>query len=141
VYFIYLFIYLFIYSSLQMFFSATGAMGHIPTVLRIAPALFLHTSLQIAVHFLFSMVVGRGVLKLPFREIVLASNANVGGPTTAAGMAANKKWRSLVLPALLTGIFGYAIATGVALVVAKVVLPLMDMKLLRHAVVPIIVKK
>jgi uncharacterized membrane protein len=70
------------------------------------------------VHFAFSIGIGK-MLKIPFREIVLASNANVGGPTTAAGMASSKRWKDLVLPALLTGVFGYAIATAVGLLVAK----------------------
>ena len=148
-----------------MFFAVTGAMGHIPTVMKMAPSLFLHTLIQIIVHFSFSVSVGK-LLKLPLREIVLASNANVGGatvvgihavsfpstvhplltycslhcvsawcamrhvpaipsehlvssthysinsfkshirlsgPTTAAAMASSKKWKELVLPALLTG--------------------------------------
>jgi uncharacterized membrane protein len=51
---------------------------------------------------------------------VLASNANVGGPTTAAAMASNKKWKELVLPALLTGIFGYAIATGLGVLISRI---------------------
>jgi uncharacterized membrane protein len=67
-------------------------------------------------HFVFSIGVGK-LLKIPFREIVLASNANVGGPTTAAAMASNKRWKDLVFPALLTGVFGYVIATGVGLLV------------------------
>ena len=108
---------------MQMFFAVTGAMGHIPTVMKMAPTLFLHAIVQITVHFLFSVTVGRS-LKLPFREICLASNANVGGPTTAAGMASAKKWKDLVLPALLTGIFGYAIATVLGVAVAKL-LPLL----------------
>lgn len=39
------------------------------------------------------------------------------GPTTAAGMAAAKGWRSSIVPSLLVGTFGYAIATfiGVAI--------------------------
>jgi uncharacterized membrane protein len=45
----------------------------------------------------------------------LASNANVGGPTTAAAMAQAKDWNQLVLPALLIGILGYAVATAIAL--------------------------
>ena len=88
---------------MQMFFAVTGAMGHIPTVMKMAPSLFLHTIVQIAVHFLFAVNVGK-YFRLPFREICLASNANVGGPTTAAGMASAKKWKELVLPALLTGL-------------------------------------
>jgi uncharacterized membrane protein len=61
-----------------MFFAVTGAMGHIPTVLKMAPTLFLHTFIQIVVHFTFSVSFGK-LFKLPLREIVLASNANVGG--------------------------------------------------------------
>jgi uncharacterized membrane protein len=77
-----------------------------------APVLLLHTTLQIAVHFVFTVVVGKA-LHIPFRELVLASNANVGGPTTASAMAVNKKWKVLILPALLTGVFGFAVATQI----------------------------
>ena len=97
---------------MQFFFAVTGGMGHIPTVLAYGPSLFMHTTIQIIVHFLVSVSLGK-FLRLPFREIVLASNANVGGPTTAAAMATSKRWKLLILPALLTGVFGYAIATGV----------------------------
>lgn len=52
--------------------------GHVATVIRIAPSLFLHALIQIIVHFGFSVCMGR-ILKIPFKETVLASNANVGG--------------------------------------------------------------
>ncbi len=42
------------------------------------------------------------------------------GPTTAAGMAAAKGWRSSLTPALLIGIFGYTIATFVGVAMAQV---------------------
>lgn len=96
---------------MQLFFSVTGAMGHIPSVIKVAPAVFLHTTVQIVTHFLFSIGVGK-LLKIPLNETALASNANVGGPTTAAAMASSKNWKALVLPALLAGVFGYSIATG-----------------------------
>lgn len=101
-----------------MFFAVIGAMGNIATVMRFGPSLFIHTAVQIAVHFAVSVGIGK-IFNIPFKEIVLASNANVGGPTTAAAMAASKRWNSLILPALLTGVFGYAIATGIGLVVAN----------------------
>ncbi len=99
----------------QMFFACSGAAGSIRMVFEQAPALFAFSALQIAVHFGVLMTIGRGILRLPNRELYLASNANVGGPTTAAAMAQAKEWKRLVLPALLIGILGYATATGIAL--------------------------
>ncbi len=42
------------------------------------------------------------------------------GPTTAAGMAAAKGWRSSLIPALLVGILGYATATFIGVAAASV---------------------
>jgi len=99
----------------QMFFACSGAAGSIRMVVEKAPALFAFSALQIGVHFGTLMAIGRGILRLPKRELYLASNANVGGPTTAAAMAQAKEWPKLVLPALLIGILGYASATALAL--------------------------
>jgi uncharacterized membrane protein len=51
------------------------------------------------------------------RDLLLASNANVGGPSTAAGMATAKGWRSSLVPSILVGIFGYATATFLSIYV------------------------
>jgi len=67
----------------QMFFAASGAAGSIRLVLQQAPALFAFSALQIGVHFGTTMAIGRTLFRLPKRELYLASNANVGGPTTA----------------------------------------------------------
>ena len=40
---------------------------------------------------------------------MVASNANVGGPTTSAAMAIAKGWTALVGPALLVGTLGYVL--------------------------------
>lgn len=101
--------------AIQLFFAASGASGSIRLVLQQAPTLFLFSTIQIAIHFAVLILLGRGFFRLPFRELYLASNANVGGPTTAAAMAQAKEWPRLVLPALLTGILGYATATAIAL--------------------------
>jgi uncharacterized membrane protein len=101
--------------GIQLFFAASGCAGSIRLVLEQAPSLFAFSMLQVAVHFACLIAVGKGVFRLPSRELYLASNANVGGPTTAAAMAQAKEWKGLVLPALLVGILGYSIATAVAL--------------------------
>jgi uncharacterized membrane protein len=109
---------------IQMFFAASGAAGNLFLVLRSAPSLFAFSSVQIGVHFATLMTLGRGLFRLPSRELYLASNANVGGPTTAAAMAQAKEWKRLVLPALLIGILGYATATGIALALGPVLVRL-----------------
>lgn len=110
---------------IQLFFAASGAAGNLGLVLRSAPSLFAFSALQIGIHFATLTLVGRRILNLEPRELYLASNANVGGPTTAAAMAQAKEWNRLVLPALLVGILGYATATGVALLIVGPILKTM----------------
>lgn len=100
---------------MQIFFAAIGASGSIAAVIRTAPALFAFSAAQLAVHLAVVLILGRVVLKLKLEELLLASNANVGGPTTAAGMAAAKNWKELIVPSLLVGVFGYAMATFLSL--------------------------
>jgi uncharacterized membrane protein len=47
-------------------------------------------------------------------EILIASNANIGGPSTAAAMAGVFRWKQLVTPAVLAGTMGYIIANFLA---------------------------
>jgi len=109
---------------MQMFFAASGAAGSIRLVMQKAPSLFIFSALQVAIHFVSLMGIGRGILRLKSNELYLASNANVGGPTTAAAMAQAKEWKRLVLPALLVGILGYATATPIALALGQILLKL-----------------
>lgn len=112
---------------IQMFFAASGAAGNLGLVLRSAPSLFAFSALQISIHFGTLILLGRRILKLEPRELYLASNANVGGPTTAAAMAQAKEWNRLVLPALLVGILGYATATGIALALGPILRTMMPL--------------
>lgn len=105
---------------IQMFFAVSGAAGSIRLVFQQAPALFAFSVAQIALHFGILMGIGSALFKLDANELYLASNANVGGPTTAAAMAQAKQWKRLVLPALLTGILGYATATPIALALGPI---------------------
>lgn len=98
----------------QVFFAAVGANGSIAQVAKNAPALFFFAFLQVFIHL--GLLLGMGKMTgWSMRSMLLASNANVGGPTTAAGMAASKGWKSSIVPSLLIGTLGYTIATFVAL--------------------------
>lgn len=99
---------------LQTFFAVVGASGSVRGVLTTAPALFLVSGMQVATHLGLTLWIGRALgFNLP--ELLIASNANVGGPTTAAAMANAKSWRNLVVPAILLGVLGYATATFVSI--------------------------
>ncbi|GMI24624.1 hypothetical protein TeGR_g680, partial [Tetraparma gracilis] len=106
---------------MQFFFAASGAAGSISLVLSTAPSLFLFSLLQISLHLLLLLPLGR-LLGLPLPSLLLASNACVGGSTTAAGMAKAKGWDELVLPAVLVGVAGYAGGTLVGIGVGAGVL-------------------
>ena len=49
---------------------------------------------------------------------IIASNANIGGPTTAAGMAISQGWNALVGSAMLIGTMGYVVGNYLGTVVA-----------------------
>ena len=54
-------------------------------------------------------------------EMVIASNANIGGPATAAAMATSSSLQrpDLGLPATVTGTVGYALATALGVTLFK----------------------
>ena len=95
---------------MQIFFAVIGANASIITVINYGPVLFVFAAIILAIHLAFILTAGK-IFKLDLSEIVIASNANMGGPTTAAAMAVAKKWDELVIPAVLCGTLGYAVAT------------------------------
>ncbi|MCP5046519.1 MAG: DUF819 family protein [bacterium] len=101
---------------MQVFFAVIGASANITVVFKTGPILFVFAGLILLVHLLF-LLVGGWLLKLDLTEIVIASNANMGGPTTAAAMAVARKWDALVIPAILCGTLGYAVATFIGVAV------------------------
>jgi len=101
---------------MQVFFAAIGASANILVVVRVGAILFLFAAVILFVHLAFLLTAAR-ICRLRLEEIVIASNANMGGPTTAAAMAAARGWNHLVIPAILCGTLGYATATFVGVAV------------------------
>ncbi|KAL4575826.1 hypothetical protein LXL04_011913 [Taraxacum kok-saghyz] len=99
--------------SIQVFFAVLGASGSVWNVVMVAPSIFVFALIQVSVHVVVVVGIGK-LVGLDMKLLVLASNANIGGPTTASGMATAKGWGSLVVPGILVGIFGISIANYVA---------------------------
>ena len=102
---------------IHIFFAVIGAPASIMLIIREAPLLFLFAAVIILMNMLFSLGFGK-LLGYSIEEITVASNANIGGPTTAAAFAIAKGWHSLIVPALLAGTLGYVIGNYLGTVVA-----------------------
>jgi uncharacterized membrane protein len=57
------------------------------------------------------------------QRLLVASSAAIGGPATAVALAQASKWDSLVLPSLVVGNMGYAIATFAGLLYYAILHP------------------
>jgi len=95
---------------MQVFFATIGASADFMMVIEAGSILFVFAALILCVHLVTILVAGK-VFRLDLAEIVIASNANMGGPATSAAMATARRWDGLVIPAVLCGTFGYAVAT------------------------------
>lgn len=95
---------------IYLFFFAIGAPASLAAILQNTPLLFLFCAIMVLGNMLFVFGFGK-LLRFDLEDCILASNANIGGPTTAAAMAVSKGWGELVAPALLIGTMGYAIGT------------------------------
>ncbi len=95
---------------IYLFFVVIGVPASIPLIIQNSPLLLLFCGVIVIINMTVSFGIGR-LFNFSVEEIVLASNANIGGPTTAAAMAISKGWNDLVAPIMLVGTFGYVIGT------------------------------
>lgn len=101
---------------IYLFLFVIGVPASIYEIVTKTPALLLFTAIMVSVNMIFCFVGGK-ILKFNLEDCILASNANIGGPTTAAGMAISQGWSQLVGPIMLVGTFGYVIGTYLGVVI------------------------
>ncbi|PTE32564.1 hypothetical protein BUY94_10355, partial [Mammaliicoccus fleurettii] len=93
---------------IYIFFVVIGVPASIPIIIKTAPLLFIFVAIILIFNLAITLSFGK-LLKFNIEEMILASNANAGGPTTAAALAISKGWHSLVGPILIIGTLGYVI--------------------------------
>ncbi len=106
---------------IYLFFVVIGVPASIPMILQNAPLILLFCGIMVIVNMLVSFAAGK-IFNYSVEEIIVASNANIGGPTTAAAMAISKGWTDLVGPAMLIGVFGYGIGTYLGITVGSLLM-------------------
>lgn len=104
---------------IYMFLFVIGVPASIVEIITNTPALLLFTAIMVLVNMMFCFVGGK-LLKFNLEDCILASNANIGGPTTAAGMAISQGWSKLVGPVMLIGTFGYVIGTYLGVIIGGI---------------------
>jgi uncharacterized membrane protein len=126
-----------------LLFASIGTTADVTSAVASGPTALVFASLALAIHFVTVLVAtfvgGRlsrrtKIHHLPqttLQEMLTASNAAIGGPSTAAAFAADlvpitpisrtnsQLRRSLVLGATFWGVFGYAIGTATGVSLAK----------------------
>lgn len=103
---------------IYLFFGSLGASADLALVLEAALPIFVFLLIVLSVHLSVVLMVGR-IGRFGLDEVVVASNACILGPTTAAAMAAGFRWTNLVTPGMLVGVLGYSFATFVGLTIAS----------------------
>lgn len=103
--------------GLHFFFVLIGILSRASEIVAVGAEVFLFTLIVVAVHGV--IVFGGGkLLRLDIGTISVASQAAVGGPSSALAVAISREWRHLVLPGVVMGLFGYAVGTYLGLGVA-----------------------
>lgn len=97
---------------IYIFFVVIGVPASIPIIIKTAPLLFIFVAVILIFNLSITLFFGK-LFKFNIEEMLLASNANAGGPTTAAALAISKGWQGLVGPILIIGTLGYVIGNYV----------------------------
>ena len=93
---------------IYIFFVVIGIPASIMLIFQNAPLLLVFVFIVVLSNMMISFLLGK-VFNFSLEEVIVASNANIGGPTTAAAMAIAKGWTKLVIPILLVGTLGYIV--------------------------------
>jgi uncharacterized membrane protein len=106
--------------ALNLFFAVIGIGSRVAEIAAVGwPILYL-TVTVVAVHGLLLYGVGR-LARIDVETLSVASQAAVGGPSTAMALAVGRGWSGLVLPGLAVGLLGYAVGNYAGLTIAWIV--------------------
>jgi uncharacterized membrane protein len=105
---------------LHLFFVVIGIWSQVGQIIAVGVVVFYYTATVVGSHGLILYGVGR-LLGLDLGTLSVASQAAVGGPSTALAVAVGRDWPGLVLPGIIVGLVGYAVGNYLGFGVAYLV--------------------
>lgn len=96
------------YFALHIFFIVLGAASELGRVFEAGAPIFTFMIAIMAVHVVVAYGIG-WLLRVDLPTVSIASQAAIGGPGSALAIGMAMKWHRLVAPAVIVGIFGYAL--------------------------------
>jgi uncharacterized membrane protein len=103
--------------ALHFFFVIIGIHSRISEIASVGVEIFYFTLIVVGIHGLIVFGGGR-LLKMDLGSLSVASQAAVGGPSSALAVAVSREWKGLVLPGIIVGLLGYALGTYLGFSVA-----------------------
>ncbi len=114
------------YYLLLMFLSTNGAQSVIANILAVGPSVLYFAVGTVALHGI--SLFGLGMLfRIDMPTLVVASQANVGGPSSALALATARGYTTRLLPGVAVGLLGYAVGNYAGFGVAALVRALLGM--------------
>lgn len=104
---------------LLLFLSANGAVSVIAHIVEIGPSIFYFALGTVLIHGIIIFGLGR-LLKLDWSMLAIASQANVGGASSAMAISGALKVPHLILPGVAMGLLGTALGNYIGLGLANV---------------------
>lgn len=103
------------------FFAVIGIPATLGALATKSAYIFIFCLIIVLVNLLVTLLGGK-LFKFSLEEMLLAVNANIGGPTTAVAMAVAKGWDSLIIPIMLVGTLSYVIGNYMGIIVGNLFL-------------------
>ena len=104
---------------IYLFFVVLGVPASISEIIKNGAFILIFCILAVSIHLVVTLLVGK-MFKFKLDELLLASNACIGGPTTAVAMAIAKGWNSLIVPTMIAGVWGYVLGNYAGIIVGHI---------------------
>jgi uncharacterized membrane protein len=106
--------------ALNLFFVVIGIGSRVAEILAVGIEVFWFTAAVVLIHGLVTFTAAR-LARLDVETTAVASQAAIGGPSTAMALAIARHRPQLALPGLMVGLLGYAVGTYLGLAMAYAV--------------------